>query len=134
MKNKTTCLKIITWILSFLFFTGGISSCKKSDAAAASTVTVGFKKDIIPIFKSSCSINSNCHLGASNINGQVNLDSAAAYTTIINKRLVNAGNPGSSSLYEQVNNGIMPKAPYPALTTGQINLIYNWILQGASNN
>ena len=95
---------------------------------------VSFSMDIIPIFKSSCAINGGCHLGANGTNDEINFDSSAAYNSIITKHLVSTGNPSSSILYVEVSSGIMPKSPYNALSTTQINLILDWIKQGAANN
>lgn len=108
-----------------------VTACNKKDAT---TPKVSFSKDIIPIFQTSCAINSSCHLGANNTNLQVDLDSSNAYTTIINKHLILTGNPTASLLYVQVSSDVMPKAPYSALSTAQVNLILNWIQQGGENN
>jgi hypothetical protein len=97
-------------------------------------VTVSFKKDIQPIFRASCAINSDCHLGASNANAKIDLDSSTAYNTIVNKQLVMVNSPTASLLYVEVSTGVMPKQPYAPLTQSQLSLILNWIKQGAANN
>ncbi|MEI8280026.1 MAG: hypothetical protein WCG87_09700 [Bacteroidota bacterium] len=118
-------------IFAVAFITVVMMACtKKQDA----TVKVSFSKDIIPIFETSCAINSGCHLGANNANLHINLDSNDAYNTIINKQLILTGNPSASLLYVQVSSNVMPKAPYSALSSTQVNLILNWIQQGGSNN
>jgi len=98
------------------------------------TPQVSFARDLQPIFAASCAINGSCHLGANSANDQVNLDSSAAYATITGKGLAVAGNAATSVLYNQVSNGIMPKAPYSALPAAQVALIKNWIDQGCQNN
>ena len=95
---------------------------------------VSFKNDIVPVFQASCALNGSCHLGANNTNLQVNLDSGAAYNTIIAKQLINTSNPTASLLYVELSNGIMPKAPYRALSSIQVSLILDWIKQGGLNN
>jgi hypothetical protein len=96
--------------------------------------TVSFSKDIIPIFETSCAINSSCHSGLPNAGDNIDLDSAAAYNSIVSKQLVMTSNPTASLLYVEVSNGTMPKAPYPRLPMEKVNLILNWIKQGALNN
>ena len=93
-----------------------------------------FKGDILPILETSCALNGDCHFGANNGNAQISFDSGVAYSTIIAKHLVSTGSPTASLLYVEVSTGIMPKAPYSALSGLQIETILNWIKQGAQNN
>lgn len=95
---------------------------------------VSFSKDVMPIFHSSCAINSGCHEGASNTNDYIDFTDTAAYNTIINKGLVNTRNPNASLVYYEISAGLMPKEPYSSLPDIQVNLILNWIKQGAKNN
>ena len=115
-----------------LFVVVVLASCTHKTQTV--TPTVSFTADIIPIFKTSCAINGSCHLGANSANDQVNLDSGAAYSTIVSKHLVSTGAPTASLLYYEVNSGTMPKAPYSHLSQAQISLILEWIEQGALNN
>lgn len=125
MRNKFLNAIII------LFLSMVMASCTHEQNVE---VAVSFKKDIQPIIRASCAINSSCHLGANNANDNIDLDSSAAYTTIINKQLVMVNNPSSSLLYVEVSSGAMPKSPYLSLTSQQLSLILNWIKQGAANN
>ncbi len=93
-----------------------------------------FRQDILPILETSCALNGDCHLGANNGNDHISFDSSEAYNSIIAKHLVSAGAPTASLLYVEVSTGIMPKAPYPALSSSQISAILDWIKQGAQNN
>lgn len=127
MRSRTSCYIIAAIVFSI----AAMISCNKNNDVAA---TVSFSKDIIPIFTASCALNSGCHSGSTNSGNNLDLDSAAAYNTIVSKTLVNTSNPTASLLYVEVNSGIMPKAPYSLLTTAQITLILNWIKQGAKNN
>jgi hypothetical protein len=106
-------------------------SCTHKDTPAPD---VSFSRDIIPIFKTSCAINSSCHSGLPNDGDNINLDSAAAYASIMSKQLVTTSNPTASLLYVEVNSGTMPKAPYAHLPASQVSLLLNWIKQGAKNN
>ncbi len=99
--------------------------------------TVSFNKDIIPIFTANCTINSNCHIGASSLNKEVDLDSAIAYHTLFSRGLISTSNPSSSLLYVEVlgtTSALMPKPPAAALSAAQQSLILNWISKGALNN
>ena len=111
--------------------TAAVVGCHHSAIVAPS---VSFNKDIIPIFTASCAINSSCHSGNSNTGDNINLDSAAAYQSILHKQLLNVNNPTASLLYVEVESGIMPKSPYQHLSDGQVTIILNWIQQGANNN
>ncbi len=119
-------------IAMILFSVVVMISCTHKPQEVAPAVS--FSVDIIPIFKASCAINGSCHLGANSANDEINFDSSVAYNTIVSKRLVITANPTASLLYVEISTGIMPKAPYSALSTSQINLILDWIKQGASNN
>ena len=129
MRNKRSIATIITTIL---FSVVVMVSCTHKPQEV--TPSVSFSADIIPIFKASCAINGSCHLGANGANDEINFDSSAAYNTIISKRLVATANPTASLLYVEISTGVMPKAPYSALSAAQINLILDWIKQGAGNN
>jgi len=95
---------------------------------------VSFSKNILPIFHSSCAINSGCHQGANNNNDHIDLSDSVAYNTIISRTLVNTSNPNTSLLYYEVSTGIMPKEPYSSLSSSEVGLILDWIKQGAKNN
>ena len=110
---------------------GAMTSCMHKSQLQASPI-VSFKAQVIPIFKTSCAINSACHLG--NANRGVNFDSADAYASILKRELVSVSHPTSSLLYVQVATGIMPLSPYPKLSNDQQLLILRWIEQGAQNN
>ena len=130
MRNR----KLIA-IMAVVMLTGITTaiSCKKQSTDTV-VANVSFSKDIIPILTANCAINSGCHAGTTNTGDNYDFDSSAAYNTIISKQLVHTADPSSSLIYVQVSSGIMPKAPYPALSSSQISLILNWIQQGAKNN
>lgn len=87
--------------------------------------------DVLPIFRSSCA-KSGCHDAASHQEGYV-FDS---YANII-KKGITPGNAGNSKVYRVLvdpdEGDRMPMAPYPRLLPAQIELIRNWINQGAKN-
>jgi hypothetical protein len=110
-----------------------MASCTHTAQIVPAT-PVSFKADIIPILRVSCAIDNTCHSGPLNSGDNIDFDSTAAYQAIIDKQLVILNNPAASLLYVQVSTGIMPKAPYSALPSAQVNLILNWIKQGAKDN
>jgi hypothetical protein len=99
----------------------------------APTVTVGgvttvsFAQDILPIFQQNC---LGCHGGIANM-------WLTDYDRVIlpshNGATIYPGDPDSSPLYRYVRDGLMPANADP-LPRAQIELIRQWILEGAVNN
>jgi uncharacterized membrane protein len=90
---------------------------------------ISFQKEILPLVASGCAF-SGCH-DAQTAEEDVILDS---YENIMKE--VVPGKPNRSPLYEYLiadPDDIMPPPPYSAFTQPQIDLIKNWILQGALN-
>jgi hypothetical protein len=94
---------------------------------------VYFQNEVLPLLISNCA-KSGCHDAATAEEGIV-LDS---YANLVRSRLVKAGNPGGSELYEKITTNesdeIMPPPPADPLNAGQIATIRDWIAQGAQNN
>ena len=130
MSNRKSILIIITTILFSIVVM--ISCTKKSNNNEVANVS--FSKDILPVFEANCAINSSCHIGSYSLNDHVNLTDSMAYNTIESRGLIVVATPAASILYNQIATGIMPKAPYSKLSAAQINLVLNWIQQGAKNN
>ena len=97
---------------------------------ASQTATVSFASDIQPLLKSRC---GSCHGGSRTEEG-LNL---LSYETIIkgsdNGLIINAGAADNSLLVEMVATLEMPKRG-PKLTPPQVQLIIDWINQGALDN
>lgn len=104
---------------------GGTQTC--------SADTVYFQNNVLPLIVSSCA-KSGCHDAISKQDG-IELTS---YDKIMSSGTVNPGNPGSSELYEVLNetrpDKIMPQPPSSPLTSAEKSIIYKWIQQGAKNN
>jgi hypothetical protein len=87
--------------------------------------------DVLPIFRSSCA-KSGCHDATTKQEGYI-FDS---YANIV-KKDVKPGNAAGSKVFkvliEQDEEDRMPRTPYPRLLPAQIELIKNWINQGAKN-
>ncbi|MBK8585729.1 MAG: hypothetical protein IPN88_09975 [Bacteroidetes bacterium] len=105
--------------------TGGTNNCDPN--------TVYFEQQILPMIVSNCAM-SGCHNTLDHEDGII----LNSYSSIMSDGEINSGNPGDSKLYEVIAetnpDDIMPPAPHPPLTSTQINLIYQWIQQGAQNN
>ena len=89
---------------------------------------ISFQHEVLPILVSSCAY-SGCH-DVATAEDDIILDS---YVNVIKE--VRPGKPNNSELYEYIvetdPDDIMPPPPAAPLTTDQITLIRDWILQGA---
>jgi mono/diheme cytochrome c family protein len=99
----------------------------ESPSAAA---TISFANDIKPLFDSRC---VNCH-GGERVQEGLNLTSHANLMAGSNNGIVvTPGDADNSLLAEMVKTNKMPKRG-PKLTPPQVQLIIDWINQGALNN
>ena len=97
-----------------------------------SSDTVYFQNTILPILASNCGM-SGCHNKESHREGVIVTD----YVSLMNSDIINRGHGNRSDLYHVISaNGedIMPPSNMSPLTSEQIDLIKNWIDQGAINN
>lgn len=94
--------------------------------------TVKFSENVLPIFGESCSL-SGCHLTGDHA---PDLTPEKAYSNIIAYRLVDTTNAEESILYQRLISKTKPMPPETEqpLTESKINLILEWIRQGAANN
>ncbi|MFN5324050.1 MAG: c-type cytochrome [Bacteroidota bacterium] len=104
-----------------------ILSCKH-EVPKPSAPEVCFEKEILPLLVSNCS-QSGCHNSVSSADGVILTD----YANILATGEVSPGNPDESDLYEVLIKGEMPPQGETPLTQQQIDLISNWISQGAKN-
>ncbi len=90
------------------------------------TGIINFKREVLPIISANCAF-SGCH-DANSASGGVILDT---YENIMKE--VIPFKPSKSKLYEYITSteNVMPPAPYDMLSETQINLIQEWINQGA---
>lgn len=91
--------------------------------------TISFQHQVLPIMVSACAY-SGCHDVATAEEGVV----LNNYENVMKE--VTPGNPNDSELYESITDieyDIMPPPPADLLTTEQIGIIRDWILQGAEN-
>lgn len=101
---------------------------------------VSFSEQILPIFMTRC---INCHSSEASFNNNLNLSSYESLMSGNNyhpEHLVVAGYPDQSLLYEAVANDEQTVLDYrmpkdgPYLSEFNIQLIYDWIYQGAKDN
>ena len=121
-KNKWSAI-----ILLLVAFVITVISCTKHQAAqyvgTCDPNVTYFNKDILPLLNSNCAM-SGCHDSK---------EAAAGYYGVMGA--VSAGNPNGSKLYTSLlssNRRRMPKNADP-LSAAQMEIIYNWIAQGAKN-
>ena len=91
--------------------------------------TISFVNEIQPLIVSSCAY-SGCH-DAATAEDDVVLDT---YENIMKE--VKKGDPNNSELYEVLRDDpddIMPPPPDAPLSDAQVQLVYDWIMQGAPN-
>lgn len=108
-----------------------VSTAESSPTAGAATgVTVSFANDVLPILESRC---VNCHGGDRTEEGL----SVRTYSDLLagskNGAVVIPSDADHSKLVELILNGKMPKRG-PKLTPPQVQLIVDWINQGAVDN
>ena len=98
--------------------------------AVPAGATVSFATDILPLFESRC---LNCH-GGNRTEAELSLRTYADVMTGSEGGLViTSGDAVNSVLHEMVATQEMPKRG-PKLTPAQVQLIADWINQGALNN
>jgi hypothetical protein len=122
-------MKITKYILILclgFIFTGCASQAPSVPQGGAST-KISFKNDVAPIFASRC---SGCHGNQGGL-------SLASYSDVMKGGVIGVvivpSDPNNSLLYKYVSTGVMPKSG-GQLTKEQVQIIMNWISQGALNN
>jgi hypothetical protein len=108
-----------------------LAACQKEVLPTTALPPISFNEKVMPIIASGCTA-AGCH-------GQDNPESFSllTYDEVIRHGGVVAQSPSRSRLYTIIKtptSAVMPPAPNPPLTDGQIALVYLWILQGAKNN
>lgn len=94
--------------------------------------TVYFERDLLPILISNCA-KSGCHDEASAEGGVI----LTNYNRVFTTGDVKPGDPENSDLYERLvdddSRKRMPPVPADPLPQDQIDLLYDWIAQGAQD-
>lgn len=128
-------MKQIIACCSVIFILGAFQFCTKDKTPTppepCDPNKVYYQNDILPLVSSSCA-KSGCHDAATKAD---NLD-LSTYDGLMS--IVKPGRPNDSEIMKVVNetdpNEIMPRPPYPPLTSEQKNKISKWISDGAYNN
>ena len=115
-----------TLLLLTLMSLGMISiSCDNDKIPDADLDNVSYSKDVQPIFTANCVA---CHDTGGT---PPDFTAGKSYTAIV-PAYVTAGDASSSDLYEALVSGYMP--PDGKLSAEDIEIVKNWINQGAKNN
>lgn len=95
--------------------------------APPATQDILFATEIQPLFTANC---AGCH----DASLKPNLTVGNAYTSIVNGKYIIPNDTDASLLYQRIigNGNLMP--PNGSLSTAQLNLVRDWINQGAKNN
>lgn len=94
--------------------------------------TIYFQNTILPLVVSSCA-TTGCHDQKSHKDGVILTD----YSSIINTGEIKPGDPNDSEFFETLTDDgddLMPPPPYNPLNSDQIQMIRQWIVQGAKDN
>jgi hypothetical protein len=148
--NYKLSATVVGSFLLALAFSGGLQSCKHDPFFTDGTdpgdttgvvviptnpcdpATVYFATQVLPILQSNCAL-SGCHDEASRQDGVI----LTSYQRVMQTADVRPGNLSGSDLYEVITetraDKRMPPPPRQMLTSAQINIIRDWILQGAKN-
>lgn len=110
--------------------TASIPATEAPTEAAPVNAGVSFANDVVPIFEASC---NKCH-GVEEIKEGLDLTTYdGVMAGSFNGAVVVPGNANESYLVQQVIDGEMPKRGL-GLTDLQIQIITDWVNQGAQNN
>ena len=92
-----------------------------------------FQNEVLPLFVSNCA-KSGCHDATTHEEGFI----FNSFAGIMNSGEIEAGDPSEGDIMEVITENdpdkVMPPPPNDPLTAAQINIISNWISQGAQNN
>jgi mono/diheme cytochrome c family protein len=99
-------------------------------APAGQTGGVSFANDVLPILESRC---ISCHGGERTQEGLSMKTHADLMSGSKNGPVITAGNASDSLLAQLISEGKMPKRG-PKLTPNQVQVVIDWINQGALDN
>ncbi len=95
---------------------------------------ISYSKDVQPLLTTNC-LGGGCHQGT-NPAGNLDLSSANSYKELSESGsgYIDTINPKFSVLNAQLNSASNPMPPTGKLTDCNLQLIYQWMEQGAKNN
>ncbi|GDX51712.1 hypothetical protein LBMAG27_07590 [Bacteroidota bacterium] len=123
MQMQKSILKIFIITISIAMY------CSCTHDSLVKPKEVSFKNDVLLVIAGNCQ-TSGCHgaTGFSNF-------PLVTYEDVINNGDVESGKPNSSKIYKSINGqtgDLMP--PSGVLSAVQIQIVHDWIEQGAKNN
>ena len=107
-----------------------VADSSPTAGSAVAGASVSFANDILPLLESRC---INCHGGERTQEGLDMKTHAAIMAGSKNGPVVAPGDAANSTMAQLVLEGKMPKRG-PKLTPDQVQLIVDWINQGAQDN
>ncbi len=133
-KLKRYLILVLVGVFVFVLAACGQDTTSSVSTSVAAVPThagpVSFSKDVNPILQNSC---FDCHGGERTSKGL----SVASYNSLMqgsqNGAVIVASDPANSLLVQSILSGKMPKRG-TKLTPEQIQLIEQWITEGAQNN
>lgn len=112
--------------------TGGGGTGGGGTGVPCDSTKIYFQQQVLPVLLSNCAM-SGCHDDASHQDGVV----LTSFEKVMATADIRPGQPGNSELFERIidtdPNDRMPKPPRSPLSAAQINMIRQWIEQGALN-
>lgn len=134
MKKQITFIFTITCLVAVFFLTQNqtisIVNAAQPSAEIVSVENVSFNRDIYPLVERRC---VKCHGGKFPSEGLSMESYQALMQGSQNGTVIVAGDANNSLLFEKVESGKMPKRGAD-LTAQEIELIRQWINEGALNN
>lgn len=144
---RTLTLALSSLTVSLILAAAGADTqqaAAKTQAHGVAPATVSFRRDLIPLFRDSCTM---CHQGDIPM-GALDLTPEAAYDNLVGVQSANApmlrvtpGRPDRSYLYyktsgqnARIRGGGFGMPWGQALSSPQLGLLTRWIEQGAKNN
>lgn len=122
--------KQLTLLVTALLLVSTFAVVKIGSIDAASPTEISFSRDVQPILESRC---ANCHFGEFT-SAELHMDTYESLMTgSENGAVIVAGNAKKSLLVQKISTGEMPDRG-PKLTPVQVQIITDWINQGAHNN
>ncbi len=127
MERQKSKNVLVVMVLGLILF----NSCEKDtfkDDVLSPSYTVKFSSDIVPIFANNGCDATSCHGGAQPLNLKVN-----PYLSLMKNGDVDTITPSNSILYQYLTpTGKMSQIS--KVTSYDLQLILQWIEQGAKNN
>lgn len=122
--------KQLTLLIVALLMVTTFAVVKIGSIDAASPTAISYSRDVRPILESRC---ANCHFGEFT-SAELHMETYQSLMTgSENGPVIVAGSAKKSLLVQKISTGEMPDRG-PKLTPVQVQILTDWINQGAQNN